>query len=150
VHDGPRGRKTGTLVCTTVHGLGAIRLRNGKITEASSPKTPQLVDVLIEHAVITRDQASLADGSSDSDPQRRFASKLVRDGRATAAQIQAAQRVRVYDAVSELLTWTEGEFSFDPTATRELPEHDAIAIQVDPQNVLLELFARLDESNAEP
>jgi hypothetical protein len=143
------GRKTGTLVCTSVHGIGAIRLRGGKVTDATAPATMQLVDVLIAHQVITQDQANFADGSNDSEPQRRFASKLVRDGDATAAQIHAALRARIYDAIAELLTWTEGEFSFDPTPPRASIEHEAIAVQVDSQTVLLEIFARLDESTAE-
>ncbi len=142
------GRKTGTLVCTSVAGIGAIRLYAGKITDASAPATPQLVDVLIQRLVISRAQANFPDGSNDSEPQRRFASKLVRDGRATAAQVQAAARARIYQAVEELLAWTEGEFSFDPTALREPADLEMTAVQIDSQAVLLEIFARLDESDA--
>jgi Flp pilus assembly protein TadD len=70
---------------------------------------------------------------------RRGAGALIERGSVPREEVVFQQ---VLDALAEMLTWTEGAFSFHPEAEKKLP-----AISFDVQNVMLELMRLTDERN---
>ena len=65
-------------------------------------------------------------------------------GLAVGAVRDHPEQRQAIDALGELLTWSEGAFSFHPASDRERP-----AISFDLQNVMLEVFRIADERTAE-
>jgi hypothetical protein len=70
---------------------------------------------------------------------RRGAGALIERGSVPREEVVFQE---VLDALAEMLSWTEGAFSFHPGADQELP-----AISFDVQNVMLELMRLTDERN---
>lgn len=139
------GRRSGTLVCSSIRGIGAVHLRDGHIAGAASPNTPRLRDILLANGTITAeklDEAASLQGASK--PPLPIGTVLVRQGWLAVGDLEAALRSQAQSAISELLSWGEGQFAFDPESESALCG-DVVEISVDPQSVLLDIFKGLDE-----
>jgi tetratricopeptide (TPR) repeat protein len=142
------GQRTGTLVCSSSAGIGAIHLRRGLVTGAASPKTKGLRDYLIAMGVVTRASLQNLD-SKDSTDQNLIGGTLVRSGIASVEQVRLALHDQLHDAIKELMNWGVGQFAFDPEASNDAPNGD-VQIELDPQEILLNIFKEIDENANSP
>ena len=139
------GQRTGTLICSSSAGIGAIHLCRGRITGAASPRTKGLKEYLIAMGVITKETLKGVDQNTAGE-HALIGGILVKMGVATIAQIKLALRDQVQDAVKELVSWGAGQFAFDPESPVEFSVND-VQIDFDPQEVLLNIFKEMDESS---
>lgn len=139
-------KKTGSLVVASRRGAAIVRIVRGQVTSATAPGVRRLGEALIARGIITAAalDAALArqrmDGGESADT---LGAVLLRERPADRAALTKAVFQQVLDALSEMLTWSEGAFSFHPAGDRGLP-----AISFDLQNVMLEVFRIADERNA--
>jgi hypothetical protein len=137
------GQRTGTLICSSTAGIGAIQMRKGRITGAASPRAKELKAYLVAMGVAS---AGLLDQATETekDGKTLIGDILVKSGAVTAANVREALRTQIRDAIKDLMEWGEGKFAFDPEAPMEhcVPE---IQIEVDPQQALLDIFKEMDE-----
>jgi tetratricopeptide (TPR) repeat protein len=139
------GRKTGTLVCSSAEGIGAIHLRSGRITSAAAPRTRPIREYILEKTSVTAEQLETVATSQDNDDSRPLIGELlVTRGLATSDQIRKVLTEQIHDAIGELLNWKNGQFAFDPEKVTA-PLGPDIEVEVDPQALLLEVFRRMDE-----
>jgi hypothetical protein len=139
------GRRSGTLVCSSIRGIGAVHLRDGHIAGAASPSTPRLREILLANGKITAprlDEAAALQGAKK--PPSPIGTILVRQGWLAISDLESALRSQAQSAISELLGWGEGQFAFDPESDSALSS-EVVEISVDPQSVLLDIFKGLDE-----
>ena len=81
--------------------------------------------------------------ADDGEGTEALGSVLLRQHPALREALTAAVFQQVIDALTEVLGWKEGAFSFHPGSDRGLP-----AIAFDLQNVVLEVMRLTDERNA--
>ena len=137
-------RRTGLLVCRSAAGMGALRFRNGKVTGGASPGTPRVGEMLLRNRKISplALRALPAQDGEDS----TVAAMLVREGAVDATAVQESLRQQIEMAMRELVHWKDGDFVFDHEADgTEVPPE--VAVELDPQAVLLDLLRDLDESS---
>jgi hypothetical protein len=141
------GRRTGTLMCSSTLGLGALRMRDGFITGGASPATPDIGRLLVKEgklseaalrSVVVRKQAEQLDPL--------LGALLVRQGLVDTETVRRALRRQIHMALAELVRWNGGQFAFDPDATVEVPSE--IDVTVDPQAALLDIFRAMDEESS--
>jgi hypothetical protein len=137
------GQRTGTLLCSSTAGIGAIHLRRGRITGAGSPATKGLKDYLIAIGAVSKENIQRVD---QDEPGERplIGGLLVRLGLVTEGDVRLALRDQIRDAVKELMSWGAGQFAFDPEKVIETAEGDVL-VELDPQDVLLNIFKEMDE-----
>jgi len=140
-------KKTGSLVVSSRRGAAIVRIARGQVTSATAPGVPRLGETLIARGIITAAalDAALArqrmDGGESADT---LGAVLLRERPGDRDALTQAVFQQLIDALGELLTWSEGAFSFHPASDRERP-----AISFDLQNVMLEVFRIADERTAE-
>jgi predicted regulator of Ras-like GTPase activity (Roadblock/LC7/MglB family) len=140
------GQRTGKLRLDSAAGAGVVRMRRGRITAASSPNVGTLGDYLVRHAVITGEQLRALLQDQRQDPARKSLGRLSIDRQlATAAEVRRALVAQVQDAVRELKNWVSGQFAFEPEPTPE-PSLSDIELELDPQAVMLTIYAEEDEA----
>jgi tetratricopeptide (TPR) repeat protein len=135
--------KTGSLVLSSRHGAGIIRLVQGKVTSASAPGAKRLGESLVETGVISRAElaAALAKQRSEGgDSPESLGEMLLRDRPQDRALLTRAVHAQILWAMAQLLGWPEGGFSLHPSTDTRLP-----AISFDLQNLMMELLSRPDE-----
>jgi tetratricopeptide (TPR) repeat protein len=140
-------RKTGSLVVSSRRGAAIVRLCRGQVTSASAPGVKRLGEALIDRGILTPaalDAALAKQRTDDGEGAEALGSLLLRERPAHREALRRAVFQQVLDALGEMLTWTEGAFSFHPGSDRGLP-----AISFDLQNVMLEIMRIADERKAE-
>ncbi len=135
-------KRTGLLVCSSARGIAALRLRDGRITDADSPGTPDVGELLLR----ARKISALALRAVPDEPGQAIGDVLVREGLADAAAVEEALERRIGLAVRELVEWKDGEFAFNREAEAGEPPA-RIAVALDPQAVLLNVFKDMDEES---
>jgi hypothetical protein len=137
------GQKTGTLVCSSAAGIGAIHLRSGKVTGAAAPDSSDLCAYLLTRNAVTQEQLQTVQQSNGTQPVLAIDLRLLEQGLVTVEQLQQALRDQVLAAFTELVEWREGQFAFD----RDLvgSPRSGAEIELDPRDVLLEVYAGNDE-----
>lgn len=139
------GRRTGTLLCSSVRGIGAVHLRNGLISGAAAPGTPSLRDMLIADGKLTADVAAQAAvHQQQAQTHLPMGAILINQGWSSEGDIAAALRAQTHAAVAELLQWGDGLFAFDPEYGEGGPEVP-VEIALDPQTMILEIVKGMDE-----
>jgi len=137
-------QRSGVLFCTSSTRIGTICLRSGRIVSATSPGTRPLSAYLVARGVVTAQEVrAKTDDTIWLTPLA--ASVAVKTGLAEVSAVRAALVEQVRDAIRELLTWGEGDFSFDSENTALLSGSYA-ELEIDPQGMLLEIFKDRDES----
>lgn len=117
-----KGGVIGAEIRSNPHPLGGILLRAGKITEED----------------LTRARAMQQNG----DP-RRLGEILIAIGAITRRELDRQVRSQVEEVVFELLSWSEGYFSFEEG---EIPETPAEAdIRITTEALVMEAARRIDE-----
>jgi predicted regulator of Ras-like GTPase activity (Roadblock/LC7/MglB family) len=139
------GVRTGLLTCITEHGAGSIQLVRGLITGAESPSAGTLRDHLLARPELTASQRLEITVlpheyflDDDAIEQALLPRSLV-----SANELAEAREARVFAAFREMLNWTTGRFSFEPSAP---PVREA-AIEMSAQSVLLQIFREQDEQS---
>jgi hypothetical protein len=135
-------KRTGLLVCSGTRGVAALRLRDGWLTGAASPGTPNVGELLLR----ARKISPLALRALPDEPDQVIGDVLVREGLADAAAVKDALEQQIALAVRELVGWKDGEFAFNREAEGE-EGRTGIAVAVDPQAVLLTVFKDMDEAS---
>jgi Flp pilus assembly protein TadD len=136
-------KKTGALVLQSAKGSGIVRLADGAVTGATAPGLKRLGQVLVDQRIIDRTQleAALAKQRDEQkDALETLGSVLLRQGLVGREQLAKAVLQQIMAALDEMLTWTEGAFSFHPGANENAPP-----VSFDLQEVMLELMRTTDE-----
>ena len=140
-------RRTGTLVVTTDHGIGAVYLARGMITGAASPGCSNLGDLLLERRAITEEQlAAATDSQVAESPDELLGAILAQRGTVSPETVRQVLEDQVHRALLEMVGWTEGRFAFEPDKGDRERRPAEIEIELDSQAVLLEVLRRFDEA----
>lgn len=140
-------RKTGSLVVSSRHGAGIIRLTDGALTSASAPRVKRLGEALVDSHLITREQLEQALAHQREEPQESaesLGSVLLRERLLDHDRLTTAIRKQVMAALQDMVTWQEGGFSFHPSAQGEA----APPVTLDLREVTLKLMRLADETNS--
>lgn len=138
------GQRTGVLTCTSQRRTGWVHLSRGMIVGADAPNAGDLRGHLLVLSEVTEAQRRLiaampsecfGDDSADL--------ALVSQSVVSAEVLHAARVAHVYSAFREMLRWTTGRFSFDPTAQIRTTSQ----LSLSPQSVLLHLYQEQDEKD---
>jgi Flp pilus assembly protein TadD len=137
--------KSGSLVVSSRHGAGIVRLIQGALTSASAPGTPRLGDVLRERGLLTLGQLNAALGKQrglPDDDNEALGSILLHDKCIDRTQLGKIVFEQALTALEEMTSWTEGAFSFHPCDGADAPP-----VSFSVQQTVLELMRRRDESD---
>jgi tetratricopeptide (TPR) repeat protein len=139
-------RRTGLLLLSGAAGTAALRFREGRIAGAASPATPGVGELLVRarklSPVVLQAVLDRQGGRARSDGV--LGELLAREGTVEPEDVRRALRQQIGLAVKEIIGWRDGEFAFN----REEPGGEAeIAVEVDPQEVLLNTLKELDEAS---
>jgi Flp pilus assembly protein TadD len=135
--------KSGSLVLSSRHGAGIVRLEQGSLTSASAPGTPRLGDALLERNLVTRSQLTAALGKQrvlPDDTAESLGAILLHDRLIDRTQLGKIVFEQALTALEEMTSWTEGAFSFHPADGAEAPP-----VSFSVQQTVLELMRRRDE-----
>ncbi len=138
------GQRTGALTCTSQRRTGWVHLSRGMIVGADAPNAGDLRGHLLVLSEVTEAQRRLIAAMPNecfSDDSADLA--LVSQSVVSAEILHAARVAHVYSAFREMLRWTTGRFSFDPTA----PIRATSTLSLSPQSVLLHLYQEQDEKD---
>jgi tetratricopeptide (TPR) repeat protein len=137
--------KSGSLVVSSRHGAGVMRLVRGRITSAAAPGVKRLGEALVEQNVIVGEQLERALAQQRDDQEEALGTLLLRDGALDSAQLADVVLRQVMAALDEMLGWTEGAFSFHGAEDDEPPP-----ISFHLQEVTLKVLKVRDERQAAP
>lgn len=138
------GQRTGALTCTSQRRTGWVHLSRGMIVGADAPNAGDLRGHLLVLSEVTEAQRRLIAAMPNEcfgDDAADLA--LVSQSVVSAEILHAARVAHVYSAFREMLRWTTGRFSFDPTA----PIRTTSQLSLSPQSVLLHLYQEQDEKD---
>ncbi len=139
------GRSSGTLLCSSVRGVGAVHLANGLITGAAAPGTMTLRNLLVSRASLTEAMADKAlELQKSQQPIVPIGVILVKNGWCARQNVIACLREQIASALGELLKWGDGQFAFDPEVT--LAFQDEIEVAVNPQSLLSDFLQHASET----
>lgn len=137
------GQRTGTLVCASEAGLGAIHITRGRITGAASPGVPSMGDWLVQRGAISQEKLHEAlRHHTQSGTKTQLGATLIAQKLISYETLQEALVFHVSAVLRKLITWETGAFTFDPTSA----EGGGGEIDIDPQAVLLNIFKDLDDA----
>ena len=143
-------RRTGLLVCSSGAGMGALRFRDGWITGAASPGTPNLGQILLRaEKVSTLALESVVARQGTDQTDQVIGELLVREGLVNVAVVQEALRQQIDLTIRELVRWKDGEFAFNREGESE-PARTEISVALDAQAVLLNVYKEMDEASRSP
>jgi hypothetical protein len=141
------GQRTGTMACASPAGSGKIYVRAGRLVGASSPATRPLPGYLIANGAVTQSELNSIGGiSPEAWSQPALGALLVQKGVVPAAQVREALRGQIRDALAELLTWSDGEFSFDSDGSLDVWVVDP-QLEFESQAILLQILDQRDEAS---
>jgi tetratricopeptide (TPR) repeat protein len=137
------GRRTGCLAVADGQNFGTIYFNEGQIISASIVnRRDRLGDMLVRNGRITAEQLQAAVDAQDQARDRRLGVLLVEHGAITPEELADYVRIQVEEAVYHLFTWTSGTFNFESGV---LPEGGEPPQRINPEMLLLEGARRVDE-----
>jgi Flp pilus assembly protein TadD len=137
--------KSGSLVVSSRHGAGIVRLLDGQVTSASAPGVRPLGQCLVADGLLTAAQleAVLAEQRAGSKPSVEvLGAMLLREHLIEEQQLQRVVFAQVLAALAQMSEWSEGAFSFHRDQQLRRPP---VSFSV-PQ-VVLEVMRRRDEAS---
>jgi hypothetical protein len=141
-------RRTGTLVITSERGIGAVHMRNGRITGAASPGCPNMGDLLIRSGALSELQLQAAASYQRAEAKEKLLGTiLVERGLVTSQALESALVRQIKSAVAELVEWTAGRFAFEPDSVGQRENDGDVNVELDTEGVLLDVLRELDERN---
>ena len=137
------GRRTGCLAVADGQNFGTIYFNEGQINSASIVnRRDRLGDMLVRNGRITTEQLQAAVDAQDHARERRLGVLLVEHGAIMPEELADYVRIQVEEAVYHLFTWTSGTFNFESGV---LPEGGEPPQWINPEMLLLEGARRVDE-----
>lgn len=141
-------RRTGTLVITSEHGIGAVHMRNGMITGAAAPGCDNIGALLVVEGKLTDAQLNTAIEAQQANPsEKMLGALLVEKGLVDRETMIAAIKRQVNLALRNMVGWTSGQFAFESDRVSEGSTMADIEIELDTQAILLDVLRELDEEN---
>ncbi len=138
-------RRTGLLVCSSQKGMAAVHFRDGRITGATSPGTPDLGEVLLRARKISSVALrAVRTSRPGQQPDRVIGEVLLREGIVDAETVRDGVRRQVELTILELVKWKEGEFAFNREGDGD-PASTPVPVELDAQAVLLNVLKQMDE-----
>jgi Flp pilus assembly protein TadD len=134
--------KTGSVVISSRQGAGIVRLVQGRLTSASAPGVQRLGETLVDRGIITRAELDAALATQRSELRQStesLGSVLLRSRPGVRDLLNRAILQQILDGLVEMLSWSEGAFSFHPA-----PESEAPSISFDTQSVVMKAFGMID------
>ncbi len=139
-------RKTGTL---RVHSPernneGSVYFDAGTIVAATMKSNPHLLGTILERSgKATAADLARATAMQRAGDKRRVGEILVAHGIVTPRDIDRFMRQQIETVVFDLMSWSEGFFSFTEEPAR--PMRKDIAVRVSTESLLMEGARRIDE-----
>ncbi len=139
-------RKTGTL---RVHSPernneGSVYFDAGTIVAATMKSNPHLLGTILERSgKATPADLARATAMQRAGDKRRVGEILVAQGVVTPRDIDRFMRLQIETVVFDLMSWSEGFFSFTEEPPR--PIRKDIAVRVSTESLLMEGARRIDE-----
>ncbi len=110
-----RSRRTGSLVMSSSFGIGAIFLRQGKLTGAASPDNPNIGKILKAEGLIDDEHIKSASASqAGTTPNKLLGEILMAKGLVSRDQLHDALMRQIVLGLRDLLCWDNGTFAFSP------------------------------------
>ena len=140
------GRKTGALRVTSSlrQNAGTVHFEGGKVTGAFIESNPHpLGRMLVRSGRIAEADVARARAMQGSRPGMRLGDLLVEMGVVTRRELERQARAQVEEVVFELMSWSEGYFSFEegaPGGSTAEAEY-----RIAPESLLMEAARRIDE-----
>jgi tetratricopeptide (TPR) repeat protein len=131
-------RRTGTLALSSSRGAGEVRLYQGQISSAATSSSKRFDQALIEVKAISKSnlEAFIArTGVRDRESVESLGTLLIRHGAVEPRPIAQLLSRRIHTALTEIVSWPEGPFSFHASEASIEP-----AIFFNLQDVITELL----------
>lgn len=135
-------RKTGVLA---VRGRRSARLyfQAGRLIHAWMENNgDSLAHILWQSGVLSTSQSRTVEAHANSFNEKQLAALLIQAGRITQDEITQSVTQHSRDIACELVTWSQGEFSFQK---HTLPPADLLTVSIDLEGVIIEGNQRLEE-----
>ena len=140
------GRKTGTLRVNSSlrQNAGTVHFEEGRVTGALIESNPHPRGrLLVRSGRVSDAEVEQARALQESRPGRRLGEVLIEMGVLTRRELDRQVRAQVEEVVFELMSWSEGYFSFEEGARGESPAEAEFRIA--PESLLMEAARRIDE-----
>jgi hypothetical protein len=151
-------KKSGTLNVDGARGKAKIVCRDGFIIDATFPSDAVSIAALLlaRDRIVTEEQ--LEDARAEIFPREdegaRMVAALIEAGHVSEEEGVAALRELIHQTLAEILTWKEGEFSFDADQLGFIGQRgEGTSVDlgpwsgVDTQGALMDAFRVFDEKN---
>ncbi|HEY6177527.1 MAG TPA: DUF4388 domain-containing protein, partial [Kofleriaceae bacterium] len=136
-------QRTGLLVCTHQSGTGRIQLSHGMVISAESPRALELREHLLSRSDLAAEQRSrLAALPAECFGDTRIVDELASRDLASRDDVERARVARIYSAFRDMLSWTSGRFSFDPSAP--IVGNPVLALSA--RSILMQIFQEQDDT----
>ena len=123
---------------------GAVYFDSGAVVAATMKSNPHLLGTLLENSgKVTGDDLSRATTMQRNGDKRRVGEILVANGVVAARDIERYMRQQIETVVFDLMSWSEGFFSFAEEPPR--PIRKDTAVKVSTESLLMEGARRIDE-----
>lgn len=139
-------RKTGVLRVFSEErqNEGALYFDSGAVVGATMKSNPHLLGTLLEKSgKVTGADLSRATAMQRAGDKRRVGEILVANGVVAARDIDHYMRQQIETVVFDLMSWSEGVFSFTEETPR--PSRKDTAVRVSTESLLMEGARRIDE-----
>jgi|CZKU01.1.fsa_nt_gi hypothetical protein len=141
------GQRTGVMLFSSSAGTGKIHVRAGRLTGASAPTTTSLPGLLVAGGAVTAEALhALRHVGPEAWSKPEIGATLVAAGAVTIAQVRKALGEQIRSAVSELLSWNDGDFSFESEAPVGALSALDEELEFDSHEIMLELLKSQDEA----
>ena len=139
-------RKSGVLRVSSEErdNEGAVYFDSGAVVAVTMKGNPHLLGTLLEKTgKVTADDLSRAVAMQRAGDSRRVGEILVASGVVAARDIERLMRQQIEMVVFELMSWSEGFFTFSEEPPR--PIRKDTAVRVSTESLLMEGARRIDE-----
>jgi hypothetical protein len=140
-------RKTGALTITSAlrDNQGTVYFERGAVVFAAIRSNPHPLGQLLLRAgkIAEADLVRARDAQRTHPTHRRLGELLVESGALTPKELERQVRFQVEEVVFELMSWSEGFFSFEEQEVRDAPAEANIRIST--ESLLMEAARRIDE-----
>ena len=139
-------RKTGALsvVSALRDNQGTVFFHSGAVVFASIRSNPhRLGDMLVRAGKISEADLDRARAVQQKGDSRRLGEIMLETGAITPKELERHVRLHIEEVVFELMSWSEGYFSFEERAIEDAPSEASVSIST--ESLLMEGARRIDE-----
>jgi hypothetical protein len=137
------GRRTGVTELERSEQSTRVFFRTGDPVFATSDKEGlRIGDVLVRTGKVTRKELERCIARHRAAAGHRVGQVLIAEGLLKEEELSAYLKVQISDVIFDTFGWTEGSFAFYDDVS---PPPDAVTLEMDIQNLLMEGVRRMDE-----